>query len=115
MPANPPMRRLAQILVVLAIMLAVLGLILYSTTDQAWAAFQHEGDFSVFVLPALKETQTAADFEEAAQAWGTRGNSPARWAEFEDDTAAVERSFRAWYWQIDRRDQEPGRTLGLAR
>ncbi len=50
-----------------------------------------EGDFSVFVSPALTDTEAAVDFEEAALAWASRGDVPVLWIEFEDETAAIER------------------------
>ena len=56
-----------------------------------FASFEHEGDLSVFVSPTLTDTKAAADFEDAAQVWATRGDSPPRWVEFEDETAAIER------------------------
>jgi len=57
-----------------------------------FAAFlPDEGDLSVFVSPALTDTKTAADFEDAALAWAACGEASVRWIEFEDETAAVER------------------------
>jgi hypothetical protein len=57
-----------------------------------FAAFQpDEGYLSVFVSPALTDTEAAVEFEDAAQVWASRGDVSARWAEFEDETAAVER------------------------
>ncbi len=50
-----------------------------------------EGDLSVFVSPAVTDTEAAVDFEEAALAWASHGDTPIRWTEFEDETAAVER------------------------
>jgi ribosomal protein S18 acetylase RimI-like enzyme len=57
-----------------------------------FAAFlPDEGDLSVFVSPALTDTDAAVDFEDAALAWASRGDTPVRWTEFEDETSAVER------------------------
>ena len=50
-----------------------------------------EGDLSVFVLPALADTEAAVDFEDAALAWASRGGASVRWFELEDETTAVER------------------------
>jgi ribosomal protein S18 acetylase RimI-like enzyme len=50
-----------------------------------------EGDFSVFVAPGLADAGAAIDFEDEALAWASRGDGPVRWAEFEDETAAVAR------------------------
>jgi mycothiol synthase len=50
-----------------------------------------EGDLSVFVSPPLADTEAAIDFEDAALAWASRGETAVRWMEFEDETAAVER------------------------
>ena len=50
-----------------------------------------DGDLSVFAVPALTDTAAAVGFEDAALAWATRGATPVRWIEFEDETGAVER------------------------
>ena len=50
-----------------------------------------DGDFSVFVVPALTDTGAAVAFEEAALTWATRDGAPVRWIEFEDETDAVGR------------------------
>jgi ribosomal protein S18 acetylase RimI-like enzyme len=57
-----------------------------------FAALMHdEGELSVFVSPALTDTEAAVDFEGAAEAWASRGDTFVRWTEFEDETAAVTR------------------------
>jgi hypothetical protein len=45
----------------------------------------------VFVSPEFTDTEAAVDFEDAALTWASRGDTPVRWTEFEDETAAVER------------------------
>jgi ribosomal protein S18 acetylase RimI-like enzyme len=67
--------------------------LLWEEDDEAvgFATMPHEGDLSVFVSPALADTEAAADFEDEALAWASRGDAPVRWTEFEDETAAVER------------------------
>lgn len=57
-----------------------------------FASLTHdESDLSVFLLPAFADTKAAADFEDEALAWATRGDTSVRWVEFEDDAAAVGR------------------------
>jgi ribosomal protein S18 acetylase RimI-like enzyme len=56
-----------------------------------FATLPHEGDLCVFVSPELTDTEAAVDFEDAALAWASRDDTPVRWTEFEDDTAAVKR------------------------
>jgi ribosomal protein S18 acetylase RimI-like enzyme len=57
-----------------------------------FGAFQpDEGDLSVFVSPALTETEAAVEFEDTALAWASRGGASVRWFECEDETAAVKR------------------------
>jgi ribosomal protein S18 acetylase RimI-like enzyme len=60
-----------------------------------------EGDLSVFVSPALTNSDGAADFEDAALAWASRGEVPVRWIEYEDETAAVGRWSRRGFRPID--------------
>jgi GNAT superfamily N-acetyltransferase len=50
-----------------------------------------DGELSVFVSPELTDTGAAVEFEDEALGWASRGDTPVRWTEFEDDTAAVER------------------------
>ena len=68
-----------------------------------------EGDFSVFVSPALTDTNAAIEFEEAALAWASRGDTSVRWIEFEDEIAAVERWDRRGYRPL------PGGIVNLTR
>ena len=56
-----------------------------------FAAFDPEGQLSVFVRPARTDTDAAVDFEDVVLAWASRGGVPVQWTEFEDETAAVER------------------------
>lgn len=67
-----------------------------------FAAFQPEdGDMSVFVMPERTDTAEAVAFEEEALAWATRPGVPLRWAEFDDETAAVERWRRRGFRPTD--------------
>lgn len=50
-----------------------------------------EDDLSVFVTPALADTEAAIDFEDVALAWASRDGTAVRWFEFEDESGAVER------------------------
>ena len=56
-----------------------------------FAAFDPEGQLSVFVRPARTDTDGAIEFEDVALAWASRGDVAVQWMEFEDETAAVER------------------------
>jgi ribosomal protein S18 acetylase RimI-like enzyme len=67
--------------------------LLWEESDEVvgFATLPHPGDLCVFVSPELADTEAAVDFEDAALTWASRGDTPVRWTEFEDDTAAVER------------------------
>jgi GNAT superfamily N-acetyltransferase len=57
-----------------------------------FASVMHDdSDLSVFVLPALADTETASDFEDEALTWASRGDISVRWVEFEDEITAVQR------------------------
>jgi ribosomal protein S18 acetylase RimI-like enzyme len=57
-----------------------------------FAAFMpDDGDLSVFVTPDLRESDEAIGFEETVVGWASGQGGPVLWAEFEDETAAVER------------------------
>src|ERR1700675_2338487 len=77
-----PVERLAETFLLLEVGQEVVG----------FAATEHEGtDLSVFVSPSLTDTEAAAEFEDEALMWASRGDTAVRWIEFEDEAAAVER------------------------
>jgi ribosomal protein S18 acetylase RimI-like enzyme len=55
------------------------------------ASLPDEDELSVFVQPAVADSDEAAAFEDEALAWATRASASVRWVEFEDDAAAVAR------------------------
>jgi ribosomal protein S18 acetylase RimI-like enzyme len=77
-----------------------------------FAAFPDEDELAVFVSPALTDTDAAADFEEAALAWASRGDVSPRWIEFEDETVAVERWRARGYRPTDAGHLNLTRALG---
>lgn len=70
-----------------------------------------EGDLAVVVLPSFSDTDANVAFEDAAEAWASRGEVSVRWTEFEDETAAVERWRRRGFQPIDRGYLNLTRTL----
>ncbi|MEA2580094.1 MAG: hypothetical protein QOE83_986 [Actinomycetota bacterium] len=80
------------------------GFLLWEEDDAAVgfaACWPDEGDLGVFVVPALADSEAASRFEDAALEWAYRGNASVRWAEFEDEEAAVARWRRRGFLPTD--------------
>jgi ribosomal protein S18 acetylase RimI-like enzyme len=87
-----PMEALSQMFLLWEVGPEVVGFAAYAPEER---------DLALIVKPRHENGRDAIPFEDEAAAWASRGGVPARWMEFDDESAAVERWHRRGYRPTD--------------